>query len=56
MKKCTKCEAILPNNYKVCPECKSVDLTQLKYTPIEEDEVVSVSPFVECGEIKGDEL
>ena len=56
MKLCTKCKNIYSDYYKKCPNCKSVELKKIKYIPIEEDEAVSVSPFVECGEIKGDEL
>ena len=56
MKKCPKCENIYHDYYKKCVNCGEDTLTQLKYTPLEEDEAVSVSPFVECGEIKGEEL
>ena len=54
---CPKCQAITPNSYKLCPECKT-ELVLERFIQIEkEPEIVEVvSPYVECGEIKGDEL
>ena len=54
---CPKCQAITPNSYKLCPDCKT-ELVRERFVQIEkEPEIVEViSPYVECGEIKGDEL
>ena len=54
--RCNECHAILPSSYKVCPVCKSTDLVRERFVEIEPKEEVKISPFVEIGEVKGDEL
>ena len=59
MKTCNECSSILPNHYTVCPECRSYDLSSYKMTDDvirEEKEEAIISAFVECGELKGEEL
>lgn len=53
MKKCVRCESILPDYYKVCP-CGCDKFKQISFTRIATDEPPSV--LVENGELKSDEL
>lgn len=56
MSKCMICENLYPQHYKECPICKA-ELVPEKFAPQpEKEDVVKISPFVEAGEIKGDEL
>ena len=54
--KCSNCHAILPSHYKVCPVCQSEDLIRERFVEIEPKEDDKVSPFVETGEVKIDEI
>ena len=58
MKKCNDCEAIFSDNYKECPNCKSLDFERERFVVAdkEPDIIVEVSPYVECGELKDGEL
>ena len=55
--KCPKCEAITPNSYKLCPNCKT-ELVRERFIEVKNDaEIVEViSPLVECGELKIEEF
>ena len=54
---CPKCEAITPNSYKLCPDCKT-ELVRERFAIVDkEPEIIKeISPYVEMGEIKSDEL
>lgn len=55
--KCNNCHAILPSSYKVCPVCQSEELVRERFVENEpQEEIKKISPFVEIGEVKGDEL
>ena len=55
---CKQCQTIFPNYYKECPNCKSLDFERERFVVAhKEPEIIEeVSPYVECGEVKGDEL
>ena len=55
---CPKCEAITPNSYKLCPDCKT-ELVRERFIEVKnEGEIVEtiISPLVECGELKIEEF
>lgn len=54
--KCNKCHAILPSHYNVCPVCQSEDLVKERFIELDTKEEVKISPFVEAGEVKPDEV
>ena len=55
--KCQKCEAITPNSYKLCPNCLTkLERERFVIADKEPEIIEEVSHYVECGEIKGDEL
>lgn len=58
MKTCNECNSILPNHYTVCPECRSYDLSSYKLADdvIREEKEEAISAFIECGELKVEEL
>lgn len=53
--KCPKCENLYPSNYKQCINC-GVDLVRERFVELEPKEEDKVSPFVESGEVKIDEI
>lgn len=56
MKRCPKCENLYPDYYKKCVSCGETNLSRMKYTPIDEVEIVEISPFVEVGELNEGEM
>ena len=55
--KCPKCEAITPNSYKLCHNCLTkLERERFAIADKEPEIIEEVSTYVECGEIKGEEL
>lgn len=55
---CKSCKCIFPSYYKECPHCQSNDFERERFVIAdkEAENIETISPYVEMGEIEGDEL